>query len=152
MGGNTSLHQWGSFCQKQLSHQEDPRNIAKLDSSRREVTGHKISSDLMLFTEQTRKHMWRIHERACVRVPQPLGSGSRGRFCWLPSWKYFLRVCYTETSGKTRVSRTHGGGKVDSMCFLYPVCLSSWFNFILWVSIIAKPSVFCFSSLFILKV
>lgn len=48
MAGNTSLHQWGSFCQEQLSHQEDPRTIAKLESAWWEVTGHKISSDLVL--------------------------------------------------------------------------------------------------------
>ena len=65
MGGNTSLHQGGSFCQEQRSHQEDPRPLASLDSAWWEPMGIK-SPVTGLFTKRIRKRMWGIHKRACL--------------------------------------------------------------------------------------
>lgn len=96
MAGNTSLHQWGSFCQEQLSHQEDPRTIAKLESAWWEVTGHKISSDLVLIHWANQKAYMKNSLKDCVHLPQPFFGGRSGGgkgFYWLFSWKHFLRVC-----------------------------------------------------------
>lgn len=130
MSGNTSLHQWGSFCQKQRSHQEDARIIAKLEFAWWEVTGHKIYSDLVLVHWTNQKAYVKISERPCVPAPQTL-RGVGGGSCWLPSSKYFLSVCYIlETSGKTRISRMYGLGRLMLYTFSF---FNTYFKRILFI-------------------
>lgn len=110
MGGNTSLHQGGSSCQKQLSHQEEPGITAKLEFAWWEVTGHKISSDLVLVHWANQKAYVKISGKrwcACARDTE----GEWGKDGWLPPESTSPRwAILLQTSGKTRVSRMYGWG------------------------------------------
>lgn len=132
MGGNTSLHQWGRFCQKQISHQEDPKLVAKLESAWWEVTGRKISSDLVLVQWANQKAYVKNSRKGLCACAEATGDVRRGGSRWLLLWKYFLSICYVvETSGKTRISRTYGLGRLILCAFSF-FCLSSyvWFCFV----------------------
>lgn len=128
MGGNTSLYQWGSFCQEQLSHQEDPRTIAKLESAWREVTGHKISSDLVLVHWADQKAHVKNSQKGLCACASAIGGEGEDVIGFPPESTFSGSALLFKTSGKTWVS-THGGWEGWYCALFISVCLNSFVCF-----------------------